>query len=47
MDDEVVSRIVYEEYEELYMYFIGAAIFFFVIEMLIGDRRSKIHLFRR
>lgn len=47
MDDEVVSRIVYEEYEELYMYFIGAAIFFLVIEMLIGDRRSKIHLFRR
>ena len=47
MDDEVVSRVVYEEYEELYMYFAGAALFFLVIQMLIGDRRSKIHLFRR
>ena len=47
MDDEVVSRVVYEEYEELYMYFTGAALFFLVIQMLIGDRRSKIHLFRR
>lgn len=47
MEDEVVSRVVYEEYEELYMYFVGAALFFLVIEMLIGDRRSKIHLFRR
>lgn len=45
MDDEVVSTIVYEEYEELYMYFIAVALLFLVIEMLIGDRRSKIHMF--
>ena len=47
MEDEVTSRVVYEEYEELYMYFAGAALFFLVIQMLIGDRRSKIQLFRR
>lgn len=47
MDDEVTSRVVYEEYEELYMYFVAAALFFLIIQMLIGDRRSKIHLFRR
>ena len=47
MEDEVVSRVVYEEYEELYMYFVAAALFFLIIQMLIGDRRSKIHLFRR
>ena len=47
MEDEVMSRVVYEEYEELYMYFAGAALFFLVIQMLIGDRRSKIQLFRR
>lgn len=47
MDDEVTNRVVYEEYEELYMYFVAVALFFLIIQMLIGDRRSKIHLFRR
>lgn len=47
MDDEVTNRVVYEEYEELYMYFVAVALFFLIKQMLIGDRRSKIHLFRR
>ena len=47
MDDEEYSSIVFEEYDELYMYFFGMALFFLVLEMLIGDRRSKYHLFRR
>jgi len=29
------------------MYFLAIALAFFVIEMLIGDRRSKRHLFNR
>lgn len=45
MEDEVVSKVAYEEYDELYMYFIAAALFFLIVQMLIGDRRSKIHLF--
>lgn len=45
MDDEEYNSIVFEEYDELYMYFLAVAFFFLVLEMLIGDRRSKRHLF--
>lgn len=47
MEDKVTTTVTYEEYEELYMYFLGVALLFFVVEMLVGDRRSKIHLFKR
>ncbi len=47
MDDEVFNTITYAEYEELYMYFLAVAVFFLVLEMLIGDRRSKVHLFKK
>ena len=47
MDDEKYNSIVFEEYDEQFMYFLVFALFFFVIEMLVGDRRSKRHLFKR
>lgn len=47
MDDELYSSVVFEEYDELYMYFLAMALLFFVLEMLIGERRSKRHLFKR
>ncbi len=47
MDDEKYSSIVFEEYDEQVMYFLAIALFFLVLEMLIGDRRSRKHLFRR
>lgn len=47
MEDEKYSSIVFEEFDEQFMYFMAIALFFFVLEMLIGDRRSKRHLFRR
>ncbi len=47
MDDEEYNSILFEEYDELYMYFLAVAFFFLVLEMLIGDRRSKRHLFVR
>ena len=47
MEDEMYSSIVFEEYDEQFMYFLGIALFFFVLEMLIGDRRPKKHLFNR
>ena len=47
MEDEKYSSIVFEEYDEQFMYFLAIALFFFVLEMLVGDRRSKRHLFRR
>ena len=47
MEDEKYSSIVFEEYDEQFMYFMAIALFFFVLEILVGDRRSKRHLFRR
>ena len=47
MEDERYSSVVFEEFDEQFMYFLGIALFFFVLEMLVGDRRSKKHLFNR
>ncbi len=45
MEEEKYNSIVFEEFEEQYMYFFGAALLLFVIEMLIGERRHKRRLF--
>ena len=45
MEAERYSSIVFEEYDELFMYFLGAALALLVIEMLIGERRHKRRLF--
>lgn len=47
MDSEKYTSIVFEEYDEQFMYFLAIAFFFFVLEMLIGDRKAKKHLFNR
>lgn len=47
MEDERYSSIVFEEFDEQFMYFMAIALLFFVLEMLVGDRRSKRHLFKR
>lgn len=47
MDDEKYNSIVFEEFDEQFMYFLGIALSFFVIEMLIGDRKSRRHLFNK
>jgi Ca-activated chloride channel family protein len=45
MEAERFNSVVFEEYDEQYMYFFAIALAFFVIEMLIGDRRSRRKLF--
>ena len=45
-EDERFNSVVFEEYDEQYMYFLGIALFLLVMEMLIGDRRSKRSLFK-
>ena len=45
LEDERFNNTVFEEYDEQYMYFFAAALFFFVLEMLIGERRAKRRLF--
>ena len=45
MEDEKFNSVIFEEYDELYMYFLAAALALFVIEMLLGERRFKKQLF--
>ena len=45
MEDERFNSVVFEEYDEQYMYFFGAALLLFVLEMLIGERKPKRRLF--
>ena len=45
LEDERFNSVVFEEYDEQFMYFFAAALFFFVLEMLIGERRAKRRLF--
>lgn len=35
------ESVVFEEYNEIYMYFFGAAVVFFIVEMLISDRKLR------
>ena len=41
MEDEEFGSVVFEEYDEQYMYFFGAALLLLVIEMLIGERKPR------
>ena len=45
LEAERLSSVVFEEYDEQYMYFFAIALAFLVIEMLIGERKSKRRLF--
>ena len=45
MEDEEFSSVVFEEYDEQFMYFLGLALLFFVLEMLVGERRASRRLF--
>ena len=45
-EDERFNSIVFEEYDEQYMYFFALALVLLAIEVLIGDRRAKRSLFR-
>ena len=47
MDDEQYNSVIFEEYDEQFMYFLAIALAFFVLEMLIGERKSRRHLFEK
>lgn len=47
MEAEAFSSVVFEEYDEQYMYFFAMALLLLVIEMLVGDRKSLGTLFGR
>ena len=41
LEDERFNSVVFEEYDEQYMYFFAAALVLFVLEMLVGERKPK------
>ena len=45
MEAERFSSVVFEEYDEQFMYFFAAALALFVLEMLVGERRARRKLF--
>lgn len=45
LEDEELGSVVFEEFDELYMYFFGVALALFVLEMLIGERKPRRKLF--
>jgi len=45
MEDERFDSVVFEEYDEQFMYFMAAALLLFALEMLIGERRHRRRLF--
>lgn len=45
MQGEILSSVVFEEYDEQFMYFLAIALVFFTIEILVGERRSRRKLF--
>jgi len=45
MEDEEFGSVVFEQYNEQYMYFFAIALALLVIEMLIGERKGKRNLF--
>ena len=45
MEAEKFNSVVFEEFDEQYMYFFAIALALFVLEMLVGERRSRRKLF--
>lgn len=45
MEEEEFNSVVFEEYDEQYMYFFAIALVLFVLEMLVGERKSRRRLF--
>jgi Ca-activated chloride channel family protein len=41
MEKQQYKAIVFEDYNEQYMYFLAIALFFLIIEMLIGEKKGK------
>lgn len=47
LEDEEFGSIVFEEYDEQYMYFFGIALALLCLEMILGERRPRRKLFDR
>lgn len=46
IDKQEFSSVVFEDFNEQYMYFFAIALFFFIVEMLIGERKTAKNIFK-
>ncbi len=45
IEAENFKNVVFEDFDEQYMYFFGIALFFLILELFIGERKSGKKLF--
>ena len=46
IDKEQFSSVVFEDFDEQYMYFFGIALFFLILELLVPDTKARRRLFK-
>ena len=46
IDKEQFNSVVFEDFDEQYMYFFGIALFFLILELLVPDRKARRRLFK-
>jgi Ca-activated chloride channel family protein len=46
IDKEQFNSVVFEDFDEQYMYFFGIALFFLVLELLVSDTKARRRLFK-
>ena len=46
IDKEQFNSVVFEDFDEQYMYFFAIALFFLILELLIPERKARRHLFK-
>ncbi|MBQ4012888.1 MAG: VWA domain-containing protein [Bacteroidales bacterium] len=47
LDKEQFNSVVFEDFDEQFMYFFAIAIFFLILELLVSDTKARRHLFKR
>ena len=47
LDKEQFNSVVFEDFDEQFMYFFAIALFFLILELLFSDTKARRHLFKR
>ena len=47
LDKEQFSSVVFEDFDEQYMYFFAIALFFLILELLVPETKAQRHLFKQ
>ena len=47
LDKEQFNSVVFEDFDEQFMYFFAIALFFLILELLVSDTKARRHLFKR